>query len=89
MSLLLAFAAGAGAGVLREVVSRGGRSWRIRPSYKIFVPIFAPVRNNLRLSEAEPHVVVDADCASAVRHGAAVVMGCWSRALFACSMGEG
>ena len=34
MSLLLAFAAGAGAGVPREVVSRGGRSWRIRPSYK-------------------------------------------------------
>ena len=70
MSLLLAFAAGAGAGVLREVVSRGGRSWRIRPSYKIFVPSFAPVRNNLRLSEAEPRVGVDADHAIAARHGA-------------------
>ena len=89
MSLLLAFAAGAGAGVLREVVSRGGRSWRIRPSYKIFVPSFAPVRNNLRLSEAEPRVGVDADHAIAARHGAAVVAGCWSRALHACSMGEG
>ena len=90
MSLLLAFAAGAGAGVLREVVSRGGRSWRIRPSYKIFVPSFAPVRNNLRLSEAEPRVDVDANHASAARHGAVAVEAmCWSRALHACFMGRG
>ena len=89
MSLLLAFAAGAGAGVPREVVSRGGRSWRIRPSYKIFVPSFAPVRNNLRLSEAEPRVGVDADHAIAARHGAAVEAMCWSRALHACFMGRG
>ena len=89
MSLLLAFTAGAGAGVPREVVSRGGRSWRIRPSYKIFVPSFAPVRNNLRLSEAEPRVGVDADRAGAARHGAVVVAMCWSRALHACFMGRG
>ena len=89
MSLLLAFAAGAGAGVLREVVSRGGRSWRIRPSYKIFVPSFAPVRNNLRLSEAEPRVDVDADRPGAARHGARMVAMCWSRALHACCMGRG
>ena len=87
MSLLLAFAAGAGAGVLREVVSRGGRSWRIRPSYKIFVPSFAPVRNNLRLSEAEPRLEVDG--AGAARHDAAVEAMCWSRALHACCMGIG
>ena len=43
MSLLLAFAAGAGRGCRGRLFSRGGRSWRIRPSYKIFVPIFAPV----------------------------------------------
>ena len=89
MSLLLAFTAGAGAGVAREVVSRGGRSWRIRPSYKIFVPFFAPVRNNLRLSGAEPRVVVDADRPGAERNGVAVEAMCWSRALHACCMGIG
>ena len=63
-----------GRGCCGRLFSRGGRSWRIRPSYKIFVPSFAPVRNNLRLSEAEPRVDVDADHAGAARHGAAVVM---------------
>ena len=33
-----------------------------------FVPGFAPVRNNLRLSGAEPHTVVDADRAGVERH---------------------
>ena len=73
-----------GRGCRGRLFSRGGRSWRIRPSYKIFVPSFAPVRNNLRLSEAKPHVDVDAD-----RAGTAVVAMCWSRALHACFMGEG
>ena len=35
-----------------------------------FVPGFAPVRNNLRLSGAEPHTVVDADRAGVERDGA-------------------
>ena len=86
MSLLLAVAAGVGAGAPGGCFRLEGRSWRIRPNYKIFVPFFAPVRNNLRLSGAEPHVVVDADGASVARHDAGV---CWLRALFACFMGVG
>ena len=59
------------------------------PSYKNLCTIFTPVRNNLRLSGAEPHVVVDTDHACEERHGAEVeVMSCCS-SLNARSMGEG
>ena len=52
-----------------------GRSWCIGSSYKILVPIFAPVRNNLRLSGTESHVVLDADGAGVACHGAEGAVG--------------
>ena len=86
MSLLLAVAAGIGAGAPGGCFRLEGRSWRIRPQLQNLRAIFSPVRNNLRLSGAEPHVVVDAGHAGAARHGAGA---CWSRALFAGCMGRG
>ena len=59
------------------------------PSYKNLCAIFAPVRNNLRLSGAGRHVVVDTDHAGEERHGAEVeVMSCCS-SFNARSMGGG
>ena len=40
------------------------------PRYKLTIPGFAPVRNNLRLSGAGPHTVVDAERADLDRDGA-------------------
>ena len=86
MSLLLAVVAGVGAGAPGGCFRLDGRSWRIRPSYKNLCTIFSPVKNNLRLSGAEPHVVADAGHAGEERHGVVV---CWLRALHACCMGVG
>ena len=59
------------------------------PSYKNLCTIFAPVRNNLRVSGAGRHVVVDTEDACEERHGAEVeAMSCCS-SFNARSMGEG
>ena len=52
-----------------------GRSWCIGSSYNILEPIFAPVRNNLRLSGTESHVALDADGAGVECHGAEGAVG--------------